>query len=214
MKSYKVETEDLVEKVYNSIKGMILNRELVPGQKLVQEEMAALLGVSRTPILSAFSKLEKEWLVKSIPRRGYYINEMTLDEKLNLFDIRLRLESLGAFKAAELGTAKEKSELLTLVSLVEEKDFSSDFTEFNQHDYDFHRHIMSMSQNPMLSMMISSYNIVSLSNQDGENINYSLSIDGHKKIAEAIAAGSPEEAEKQMSFHIQAGLNRIKGTGI
>lgn len=212
MKSYKVETVDLVEKVYNGIKEMILNRELVPGQKLVQEEMASILGVSRTPILSAFSKLEKEWLVKSIPRRGYYINEMSLEEKLNLFDIRLRLEPLGARKAAELGTLKEKNELLEMLEKIPEDMTCQDFTLFNQHDYDFHKKIMSMSRNNMLSMMISSYNIISLSNQDCNNINYNTSLTGHKNIAEAILTNNPDIAEDAMKKHIQKGFDRIMGS--
>lgn len=211
MKSYKVETADLVEKVYSSIKEMILNGELVPGQKLVQEEMAAQLGVSRTPVLSAFSKLEKEWLVKSIPRRGFYIYEMSKEEKLNLFDIRMRLESLGAYKAAELGTDKEKKELVSLVEKAVKQDFSQKPSDFNQHDYEFHRQIMAMSRNPMLSTMISSYNIVSLSNQDDDSIDYSRSLEGHKKISSAIAESDPEKAESIMKEHIQTGLERIKG---
>lgn len=212
MKSYKVETADLVEKVYSTIKEMILKGELVPGQKLVQEDMAAQLGVSRTPILSAFSKLEKEWLVKSIPRRGFYIYEMSPEEKLNLFDIRLRLESLGAFKAAELGSEEEKRKLASMVGSLSKEDFQEDPTAFNEHDYEFHRQIMAMSRNPMLSTMISSYNIVSLSNQDDTSIDYEKSIDGHKKISEAIIEGNPGKAEKLMKEHIQKGLNRIKGS--
>ncbi len=209
MKSYKVETTDLAEKVYNSIKEMILNRKLVPGQKLVQEDMAEQLGVSRTPILSAFSKLEKEWLVKSLPRRGYYINEMGIDEKLSLFDIRLRLEPLGARKAAELGSGKEKQELMNMIISTPEIIFHEDFTLFNKHDYEFHRKIMSMSRNSMLYMMLSSYNIISLSNQNAEDINYSISIAGHKLIAEAIFSSNPEKTEKIMEEHIRKGLERL-----
>ncbi len=55
---YKVEVEDLPEQVYQQIKNMILNGELPAGKKLVQEELAARLGVSRTPLLTAFRKLE------------------------------------------------------------------------------------------------------------------------------------------------------------
>ncbi|MBN2659502.1 MAG: GntR family transcriptional regulator [Spirochaetales bacterium] len=211
MKSYKVETADLVDKVYSSIKDMILKGELVPGQKLVQEEMAAQLGVSRTPVLSAFSKLEKEWLVKSIPRRGFYIYEMSLEEKINLFDIRLRLESLGAFKAAELGSAGEKKALLSMVEKVSSKDFSASPTDFNRHDYEFHRRITEMSRNAMLSTMISSYNIVSLSNQDERAIDYSRSISDHLAISRAISDNNAAKAEKLMSEHIRTGLDRIKG---
>lgn len=213
MKSYKVETADLVEKVYSAIKEMILNGELVPGQKLVQEDMASQLGVSRTPILSAFSKLEKEWLVKSIPRRGYYIYEMSREEKLNLFDIRLRLESLGACKAAELGSQKEKRELTVLVDSVSAKDFAASPGDFNKHDYEFHRSIMAMSRNPMLSTMISSYNIISLSNQDENSINYEKSIAAHREISRAIAESNGEEAERLMTGHIQSGIDRIRNGG-
>ncbi|MBB6479607.1 GntR family transcriptional regulator [Spirochaeta isovalerica] len=211
MKSYKVETADLVEKVYSSIKEMILKGELVPGQKLIQEEMAAHLGVSRTPILSAFSKLEKEWLVKSIPRRGFYIYEMSREEKINLFDIRLRLESLGAFKAAELGTPKEKKALLSYVEKNSSKDFSTSSSGFNQHDYEFHRRITDMSRNVMLSTMISSYNIVSLSNQDDRTIDYSRSISDHLAISRAISESDAAKAEGLMRDHIQTGLDRIQG---
>jgi DNA-binding GntR family transcriptional regulator len=211
MKSYKVETVDLVDKVYNNIKKMILKGELIPGQKLVQEDMARQLGVSRTPVLSAFSKLEKEWLIKSLPRRGYYINEMNQEEKLNLFDIRLQLEPLGARKAAELGSQKEKDELLKMVSDTPSDLNCDDYRIFNQHDYEFHRKIMSMSRNPMLNTMISSYNIISLSNQDCSNINFNSSIEGHRKIALAIKDNSPEIAEMAMKEHILNGLNRISG---
>jgi DNA-binding GntR family transcriptional regulator len=211
MKSYKVETADLVEKVYTSIKEMILNGELVPGQKLIQEEMASRLGVSRTPILSAFSKLEKEWLVKSVPRRGFFIYEMSLDEKLNLFDIRLRLESLGARRAAELGSLRDKKALLSMVEKILSGKAETIPEKFNNHDYDFHRRITTMSRNTMLDNMISSYNIVSLSNQDKTSINFDKSLNDHLAISRAIESGDADEAEKLMQNHIQNGLIRIKG---
>lgn len=211
MISYKVETADLVEKVYNSIKEMILNGELVPGQKLIQEEVAARLGVSRTPVLSAFSKLEKEWLVKSVPRRGFFIYEMSLEEKLNLFDIRLRLETLGARRAAELGTARDKKSLRTMVEKLLAGDIPTLSGDFNKHDYDFHRRVTAMSRNIMLSNMISSYNIVSLSNQEEISIKYSNSINDHLEISKAIESGNADKAEKLMNDHIQSGINRIKG---
>ncbi|MGL1893903.1 MAG: GntR family transcriptional regulator [Spirochaetaceae bacterium] len=211
MKEYKVETLGLTEKVYTSIKDMILNRELVPGQKLVQEDIASKLGVSRTPILSAFSKLEKEWLVKSIPRRGFFIYEMSQEERLNLFDIRLRLEPLGARKAAEFGTSEQKKELLDMALDAVHIVSSSDFAEFNNHDYEFHKQIMEMSQNNMLSTMLSSYNIISLSNQNASDINFKSSIDSHKKVAEAIFSGDPDAAEEVMLRHLKYGFARVKG---
>ncbi len=210
MTSYKIETTDLVEKVYSSIKEMILKRELIPGQKLIQEEMAKNLGVSRTPLLAAFSKLEKESLVESRPRRGFYIKELSMEDKLNLFDIRQRLEPLGARRAAENGSASEKKGLLELVENAPDFNGEDGFTLFNSHDFDFHEKIMSMSRNTMLKMMISSYNIISLSNQDESGINFNASLKDHLKIAKAIAEGNPDQAERTMELHIRTGQNRIR----
>jgi DNA-binding GntR family transcriptional regulator len=209
MRKYMVETEDLAEKVYKNIKEMILQRKLVPGEKLVQEEMARNLGVSRTPLLAAFSKLEKEWLVESRPRRGYYIRELTRDDELNLFDIRLRLEPLGARRAAEQGSEREKKQLLKFVSGVEGFHCDDNKNAFNEHDYRFHGMVMEMSRNLMLEMIISSYNIISLSNQDDIHIDCQKSLDRHRSIAEAIAAGKGDEAEKLMFQHIEIGRKRI-----
>ena len=209
MRKYKVETEDLAEKVYKNIKEMILRRKLVPGEKLVQEEMARNLGVSRTPLLAAFSKLEKEWLVESRPRRGYYIRELTRDDELNLFDIRLRLEPLGARRAAEQGSEREKKHLLELVGSAGDLNCDINNNKFNEHDYLFHGAVMEMSRNIMLEMIISSYNIISLSNQDDIHIDCPKSLAGHRAIADAIAAGDADAAEELMRQHIEIGRNRI-----
>ena len=204
-----METEDLAKKVYKNIKEMILKRKLVPGEKLVQEDMARSLGVSRTPLLAAFSKLEKEWLVESRPRRGYYIRELTREDELNLFDIRLRLEPLGARRAAEQGTEREKKQLLSLVAAISDSNFDEHKNEFNDYDYRFHGLIMEMSRNIMLEMIISSYNIISLSNQDDIHIDWAKSLEGHRAITDAIVAGDGDAAEESMRQHIETGRNRI-----
>lgn len=210
MRTYKVETEDLSEKVYKNIKQMILKRELIPGQKLTQEEMAKLLGVSRTPLLAAFSKLEKEWLVESRPRRGFYIRELSREDEMNLFDIRLRLEPLGARRAAENGSVQDKKRLGKLIDTVPDFNCGEHRSEFNDHDYHFHGLVMAMTGNQMLEMMLSSYNIISLSNQDEIHIDCVNSIENHRKIAKAIEAGDGDAAEELMYQHIMTGLNRIK----
>lgn len=210
MRTYTVETEDLSEKVYKNIKQMILKRQLVPGQKLTQDDMAKLLGVSRTPLLAAFSKLEKEWLVESRPRRGFYIRELNRTDELNLFDIRLRLEPLGARKAAENGSNQEKKKLIKIVEAALDFNCGDNRSEFNEYDYNFHGLVMEMTGNKMLEMMLSSYNIISLSNQDEIRIDCKKSIEGHKKIAKAIETGDGDVAEEAMYQHILIGLNRIK----
>jgi DNA-binding GntR family transcriptional regulator len=208
MADYKVNSLDLVEKVHNMIKLLILKNQLVPGQKLVQEDLAEKLGVSRTPLLAALSKLEKEFLVESRPRRGYYIRKLTREEKLNLFDIRLRLEPLTARQAAGRITLKQGRELLKKAELTPGQLSAMDHQAFCEYDFEFHRSIQELSGNEFLYKMISSYNLISLSNQAPMK-DFEPSMTCHRELAEVIADRRQEEAEKIMYSHISMGRDRV-----
>jgi DNA-binding GntR family transcriptional regulator len=65
--------ENLDQKVYTILKNMIIDRKLLPGEKIPQEKLAQDLGISRTPLISALKFLEQEKLVEAVPRRGFYV---------------------------------------------------------------------------------------------------------------------------------------------
>lgn len=206
MEKYKLQVEDLVEKVYKTLKQMILSNELIPGQKLLQEEIAGRLGVSRTPLLSALSKLEKEMLIEAKPRRGYYVKKLSQEEELDLYDIRLRLEPLGALKAAEKATPQQIKILQRQFERFEEGRNKVKFSEF---DYDFHNQIMKMSGSEMLERIISSFNIIMLSNQMELVKETSPSILEYREIIDAISRKDAPAAEKAMLDHIEQGKKRV-----
>lgn len=80
------------EATYSRIKRMILAGQLGPGRKLVHQEMAKALDVSRTPIREALERLYQEGFVTRLPRRGFYVAEITRDEALDLYGAREALE--------------------------------------------------------------------------------------------------------------------------
>ena len=67
------EHENLDQKAYQILKGMIIERQLLPGDKIPQEKLAEDLGISRTPLVNALKLLEQDKLVQSIPRRGFFV---------------------------------------------------------------------------------------------------------------------------------------------
>ncbi|MDC7223874.1 MAG: GntR family transcriptional regulator [Spirochaetales bacterium] len=205
-------SQDLVEKVYSTIKLMILRHQLLPGQKLVQEELAEKLGVSRTPLLSALSKLEKEFLVESRLRRGYYVRKLKREEELKLFDIRIKLESLAACEAAKNITPKGARFLLSRATLTEKQRSKMDQKRFCEYDYLFHSAIQELSGNEFLYKMISSYNIISLSNQNIVT-DFDYSIGQHLELAHLIGEGKAEEAEQFMRGHIDRARRLIEEQG-
>jgi DNA-binding GntR family transcriptional regulator len=80
------------EVTYGNIKRMILAGQLGPGRKLVHEEMAGILKVSRTPVREALERLYQEGFVTRLPRRGFYVAEITRDEAVDLYGTREALE--------------------------------------------------------------------------------------------------------------------------
>ena len=61
------EHENLDQKAYSILKDLIIERKLLPGQKIPQEKLARDLGISRTPLVSALKFFEQEKLVESVP---------------------------------------------------------------------------------------------------------------------------------------------------
>jgi len=207
---YQVKHVDLSEKVYYALKNMILNDELKSGEKLNQEKLAQKLGVSRTPLLSAFSKLEKEILIEIIPRRGAFVKKLNYEEFLELYDIRARLEPLGAYEAAKHATEYEIRQLNKILD-----NFKRDISQYSSKhiskiDYNFHIAIMKMSKNNLLFKMISSYNIIILSNLEGLLKDPRQSLEEHIKMYNAIKEGNADLAEKMMFAHIIDSKGRIK----
>ncbi len=87
-----VNSPTLPEIVYNELRNAILNGVFLPGQMLRQDEVAARLGVSRSPLREALPRLEAEGIVVLHPRRGYAVAELNRDEIIEVFDLRILLE--------------------------------------------------------------------------------------------------------------------------
>ena len=208
---YRVEQQELSERVYRRIKEMILKNELVSGQKLNQEKLAQALGVSRTPLLSALSKLEKEYLVQQVPRRGAFVNRLSREEFEDLYDLRLRLEPLGAFDAATRGTPEALAALEERF-LEFEQAVSGRFPSLLEADYDFHMAIMRMSGNEMLHRIISSFNIIIISNLRGLLKPAEQSLEEHRGILKAIRNRDAPLAERLMHEHLQDSRQRLERT--
>jgi len=159
--------EDLAEQVYRTLRDMILVGTLSPGQKLRQEALSETLGVSRTPLLAAFSKLEKEMLVELVPRRGAFVKRLSAGELLQLYDVRLQLEPLGASEAADRINSAGIGLLDTVLESHRQAVASGVATDVRVADYRFHMAIVAIARNQVLERILSSFAIVSKSNQSG-----------------------------------------------
>lgn len=88
---------------YRDIKKLLFQRRLPPGQKIIYRDLEETLGMSKTPIICALARLEKEGLVVSRHNRGFYVRELEHDEVQKMYDLRMRLEEIAIEYALQDG---------------------------------------------------------------------------------------------------------------
>lgn len=207
MGAFKTVYDDLGTKVYEILKEMIVKGELKPGQKLIQEDLAEILGVSRTPLLQALSKLSKDHYILTIPRRGSFVKEFSNQEHLDIFDIRGQLEPMGAYYAAERISNAEIEQLQSLVDamadLVDKEENHGSLQIFSL-DTEFHMSIMLISGNHFLHDILKNLNIV-LCNSERILKTPKKSLEEHIGILNALRNHDANGAKELMFYHIHGG---------
>lgn len=103
----KIVRPTAVELVTDEIRQMILSGRISPGSVLRQEILAEELGVSRVPVREAITRLHSEGLLNVVPHKGAYVQELSVEEVRETFNIRLRLEPWVLSEAIPLITDAE-----------------------------------------------------------------------------------------------------------
>lgn len=92
MTNEKKTVQSLKQIVYEDLKHQIITCEILPGAQLTEEALCERLKASRTPVRDAISRLEQEQLVKIHPKKGIFVNTVSLSNVSELFEARLRIE--------------------------------------------------------------------------------------------------------------------------
>ncbi len=159
------EHENLDQKAYLILKNMIIDRKLLPGDKIRQEKLARELGISRTPLVSAIKYLEHEKLIETKPRRGYFVRLFTMQEMISIFELREVLEGLAARRAARHITAPQINRLNKFFQQVDPSSDINDNKAYSREDRSFHNFVVDVAAKEFLKNILQTYNIISFSYQ-------------------------------------------------
>ncbi len=202
-----IQHNDLSQPVYERLKEMISSGELSPGQKLIQEKLAAELGVSRTPLLKALQSLEHEMLVESVPRRGMYVKQISMQEMIDVYDCREAVECMALRLAIERAT---NTELLNIEKLFQPfiNITTINMNKYRKVDEKFHDLIIDLSKNPVLKKMSQVSNIHKRVYQYGLIRSPDETLVEHVRIVDAMINRDSETAVRELRNHI--GTSRKK----
>jgi DNA-binding GntR family transcriptional regulator len=206
--------ENLDQKAYSILKDMIIERKLLPGQKIPQEKLAQDLGISRTPLIGALKFLEQEKLVESVPRRGFFVRLFSRNEMVYIFELREVLEGLAARRAASKITDSQVIKLNGFFQHFAKQKNIADYKGYAREDRRFHNFVTAVGAKEFLKSILLTTNIISFSYQvlhtEGLVRPPNETIQEHLAVIEAIKERDSEAAEELMRQHFKKSLTYLK----
>jgi DNA-binding GntR family transcriptional regulator len=195
---------NLNDRVYEELRTRILTRREPPGAKLSLHVLAAELGVSRSPVHHALTRLVSEGLLTVKPRRGYYVAPVTARARAEGYDVRLALELLAAERALGVVSIEQ---LERFGELLDATDAAISHEEWDAANAAFHEHQIDIAANALLSRFYRelSVNLMMQVLRGGHVEGHANLVTEHRRIVEAFAAGDFPGAERAIREHIETG---------
>jgi DNA-binding GntR family transcriptional regulator len=203
---------NLTRRVYEQIKEMMQNYEIIPGQRLIFVDLAKRLGVSRTPVNNALSILAYEGFLDFVPNQGYKVHQITQEEAESLYEIREIIE-LGSIGRAIRKLTPEKLDILKRKKELYEKAVADQVSRGRFIlDQEFHACHVQLSENLYLAEYFREvYQRIFLRHRiEGLRADRARAVvTEHDEIFEAIELKDVERARESIKCHIASGKQYI-----
>jgi len=193
--------------VYEELKSAIVDLRLAPGDPLREATLAEQLGVSKTPIREALTRLEQEGLVETTSFKGAVVSGYSRQDLIEIYELRELLENAAARVAAESMPDADRDRLGRICRESRKLAKGGDAPGLAALISAFDDVLFDQVRNSRIRALIGNLRahltrIGQLTAEIPGRIE--ASVDEHEKILEAIAARDPELAERQMSRHIRS----------
>ena len=193
--------EDIVDGVYH------------PRERLVEADLAERYGAKRSAIRAALLELTAEGLVEREPNRGARVRGLTVEEGIEIAQIRQELESLCARLAAERGTAEEREHLRVLVDELHSAHAAQDWLRYLHGNAGFHTAIIGMARHQTAEDIIARLGNLNLGRHFPMALRSPPATESeveHEHIATAIINGDGDEAARAMRAHLQISIDVLE----
>lgn len=202
----------LVDSVYRKIKTAIIHGDLPPGSQIAEQQIAAELEVSRTPVHQAIVRLENEGWLKLQPKRGITISTVTSHEMRFVYEVLKGLEGMAVERLASRPPQKQDpidAEILDAAIEADEALEKGDLSQWAASDDRFHSLLVERSGNPYLAALART---VMEQSHRARLLTLRLrppptsSNRDHREILEAIARRDPPAAKAALEAHRRRGM--------
>jgi DNA-binding GntR family transcriptional regulator len=212
---------NLVEQVRDAILDEISSGQLAPGDRIIQEQLAQALGVSRQPVQQALMLLRNQGVLQDAPGRGLHVAPLDPEHVSHMYDMRAVIEGLACRRAAELSADRAGRQGPAFIDAGRKAVASGSVAKMIAADMRFHEFLYALSGNPLVSPSLATHltytqrvmGEVLLRGEKPRDI-----WDQHAAILQAVAAGDADRAEGLARQHItQASgfmVSRLRGRAV
>lgn len=197
----------LKDKVYDALRQAIMSMDIYASSeelRLDERQLAEDLGVSRTPIREAITRLEQEGFVRVAQRKGVFVVRKTKQEILEMIVAWAALEGMAARLITSEATDGEIQTLRAFFADAENNQLMARIDEYSDKNIQFHQQILRLSKNRLINEMADNLfaHMRSIRHRTiGESNRAERSIIDHMHIIEAIEDRDAELAERLVRQH-------------
>ena len=200
----------------DALREAITSGDFAPNQRLVEAELSEQFGVSRAAVRNALVQLTTEGLVERIQNRGARVRAVSLQEAIEITEVRMVVEGLCAARAADRATEGERSELREIGEQMQQAVAAGDVLGYSDINKRLHDLIMRISGQETACAV--------LGRLRGQNVRHqfrlamhpgrpTVSLPQHLAIIEAICAGDADAAEAAMRAHLGSVIDTLPEIG-
>jgi DNA-binding GntR family transcriptional regulator len=203
-------------KAYENLRYRIITQELPPGELLPEKELMAHYRIGRTPLREIFIELQRQGLIRRVPRSGTWVAPLDLNFVKQIAEVRIPLEKVAGELAAERISA-EQLELLERILEKAESDQSSedaDLQELIQFESRFHHIIYAATRNLKLEELLVEF--LAVSSRLWHSVFFTKEhlrkmFKDQREILDALKSSDGERCGELLVKHTQAYFGRING---
>lgn len=204
------------DNIYRSLRKWIVEGDLTPGEQLKDKELAAQLGVSRTPVRESLRKLEDEGLVETAANRWTRVSPIAIEDAERIYPVVQKLEELALTLAFSKLSASHVQKMTAANERLRQVLESNDIVAAVQADESFHQILIDVAGNAELSTLLkqlkTKYKRIELAYFSEANL-LSASFEEHRALILAIEHKDLDAAIQALSSNWQASIERLKELG-
>lgn len=213
MRNNAIYTGTIKDRVYDVLRQEIMDGKLRPGDKIVEQNIADRLNVSRSPVREAVKQLIGDGLLLCIPNKGAFVKQLSFKEVQDSNEVRILLEMYAINHINEKQREKNVRSLERLRKKIQQSAQDLSVTGYMSADRDLHMAIVQLCNNQVVVQFyeklwgqIASFRTISLMNQE----QWLSSVQEHLGIIDSLLAHDDEKAAQIMLLHLNEAKNTVE----